>query len=317
MRQLCLLCILILPMPTWAGLPVVYDADLKTFEKRVRGGDPLGFSLYGTTDCSGTPVYSQILGAGTPQVIVEQVKPVTARKGEKTPKIARLRAVLGVEVVGMALYLRVQGDGIEPVGEACQVQVAAVVGTPGPQGPQGEPGTQGPGGPQGAQGLQGAMGAQGSQGVQGPPGSPGPTFNLVDAQGNVIGAFLDGGNIYNEVLGVVFHPNTFRAGQNSGHRILFELSGCQGQAFTLRENDPWPNYLFGPYGDSPRRYFVIESAVVSVPEIATLSKWEVGSPSCQNVTGAVHPGDHLASPLDIPIPFPVPLLEPVTIAPPQ
>jgi hypothetical protein len=71
--------------PAHAGLPVAYDAELKPFEKRVRGGDPLGFSLYGTADCSGTPVYSEILGAGTPQVIVEQVKPVRTKKGMNGP----------------------------------------------------------------------------------------------------------------------------------------------------------------------------------------------------------------------------------------
>ncbi len=82
-------------------------------------GDPLGFELYEVADCTGTPIFSEILGIGTPGVTVEEVKPVGA-KGErpKPPKIARLRATLDVPVVTGALYLRVQGDGIEPVGGA-------------------------------------------------------------------------------------------------------------------------------------------------------------------------------------------------------
>jgi hypothetical protein len=128
-RGLSLAALLVaLTTPAYGGLPVAYDAHRKAFKKSVHGGDPLGFSLYGTPDCSGTPVYSEILGAGTPQVFVEDVAPLDMKKAKDEPRIARLRAVLGVEVVDMALYLRVQADGVEPVGEACQVQVAAVVG---------------------------------------------------------------------------------------------------------------------------------------------------------------------------------------------
>ena len=88
-----LLAVLILAAtPAWAGVPVAYDADYKTLKKNVFIGDPLGFELYETTDCTGTPVYSEILGAGSPQVTVEQVKPVPAKKQKPKPQtIARLR----------------------------------------------------------------------------------------------------------------------------------------------------------------------------------------------------------------------------------
>ena len=152
MRLLLLVAALLLATPAWAGLPVAYDADYKTLKKNVFIGDPLAFELYETTDCTGTPVYSEILGAGTPQVSVEQVKPVPAKKQKPKPKpIARLRATLDVPVVGAALYLRVQANGVVPVGGECQVQVAAVVGAPGPMGPEGPQGAQGDTGPQGSQ----------------------------------------------------------------------------------------------------------------------------------------------------------------------
>jgi len=47
------------------------------------------------------------------------------------------------------LYLMVAGNGIEPAGDACQVQLAAVLGPVGPEGPEGPQGAQGPVGPTG------------------------------------------------------------------------------------------------------------------------------------------------------------------------
>jgi hypothetical protein len=241
---------------------VAYDADLKTFEKRVRGGDPLGFSLYGTADCSGTPVYSQILGAGTPQVIVEQVKPVRTRKGDKTPKIARLRATLGVEVVGMALYLRVQGDGVEPVGEACQVQVAAVVGTPGPQGPIGP---QGVPGPQGFMGMQGAQGEQGPQGLEGPPGPQGPPgagLHVFDIEGHDLGlAIVPSGCGPGSDL-AVYHPDLVAvislnrlAGQlvSCDNNVVFSEPDCLGDAYAEPRT---ARHLVFVGAEESRRYFI-------------------------------------------------------------
>ena len=207
-RVLLVLVAFATPLPAFAGLPVEFDVDLRTFKRRVGLGDAIAFSLYGTSECSGTPAYSQIFGAGTPEVTVEEVEPVRTRKGVRTPKIARLRANLGVEVVGMTLYLRVQGDGIVPVGDACQVQVAAVVGTPGPRGPQGLVGSQGAIGPPGPEG---AAGATGPAGEQGPPG-PERGISLFDSDGTLLGLFLDGGNVYNETLGLVFHPGGFMQG---------------------------------------------------------------------------------------------------------
>ena len=88
---LCSLIIaaLLVAGPAWAGLPVAYDADYQTLKKNVFIGDPLGFDLYETADCTGTPVSSEILGAGTPQVSVEEITPVPAKQQKpKPPTIA-------------------------------------------------------------------------------------------------------------------------------------------------------------------------------------------------------------------------------------
>jgi hypothetical protein len=130
----------------------------------------------------------------------------------------------------------------------------------------------------------------------------------------VIGVFLDGGNVYNETLGLVFHPGTFMVGA-SGHPILFELLDCQGQGYTSRENSRWSNLLYGPYGSAPPKYFVVEPTVVAVPELATLSRFNPGPGNCQSYDGLVHAGDLLVSPFTEAIPFPVPLLEPLRVAP--
>ena len=114
MRRLFVLAALLVAGPAWGGLPVTYDADYKALKKNVFLGDPLSFELYETADCTGTPAFSEILGAGTPQLSIEEIKPVPAKQEQpKPPKIARLRATLDVPIVGAALYLRVQGEGIK------------------------------------------------------------------------------------------------------------------------------------------------------------------------------------------------------------
>ena len=94
---------LLVSTPVLAGLPVAYDADLKALKKNVHLGDPLGFSLYTTPDCAGEPVFAEILGAGTPEVTVEEVKPVvsvrSARPAADSPQPARLADVQKLESV--------------------------------------------------------------------------------------------------------------------------------------------------------------------------------------------------------------------------
>ncbi len=62
MRLLITVAALLLATPAWAELPVASDADHKTLKKNLLFGDPLAFELYETADCTGAPVYSEILG---------------------------------------------------------------------------------------------------------------------------------------------------------------------------------------------------------------------------------------------------------------
>jgi hypothetical protein len=293
--------LLIWPAAALSGLPVAYDADLKVFQKRVRAGDALGFSLFGDSACSGTPVYSQILGAGTAQVSVDQVAPVRTKRGSKTPKIARLRAVLGVEVVGTALYLRVQGNGIEPIGDACQVQVAAVVGTPGPQGPQGVAGAQGEAG---IQGLQGAPGPAGPVGPEGPAAPPG--LRVADGDGNTLGALIEG-----SLGGVLFYSQPIDAQVNldasgnlirSNHAIHFTETGCTGAAF-LNSGPRVMGVLLN--GGTTDRLFVVSGARPTVlPSIGS----HLLNENCidEDQTGnATIPLREVTLPFETPVPLPI------------
>jgi hypothetical protein len=176
-------------------LPVAYDADLKTLRKDLRFGDPLGFSLFTTPDCSGEPAYSEILGAGTPAVTVEEVRPVAARKQKPKPAaVARIRAELAVEVVGAALHLRVEGPGVLAIGKACQAQVAAVVGSPGP------------------------------------PGPPGPSLQWIDHDGTVVGPVVDVSRVFLVELGGVAvinntNPAFLRPDAGPPHYSTVDCSG--------------------------------------------------------------------------------------------
>jgi hypothetical protein len=203
-RWLTLVCLLG-SAPAHAGLPVAYDADLKTLRKELRFGDPLGFSLFTTPDCTDKPVYSEILGAGTPSVSVEEVKPVAAKKQKPKPAaIARVRAVLDVDVVGAALYLRVQGAGVDAIGSDCQVQVSAVVGAPGPQGP---------------------------------PGPAGPTLRVYDAEGAEVGRLISQAGpgspfyiLFSSIEAIV-EVGVGGAWGQSEFDVFFSEPGCTGEAF--------------------------------------------------------------------------------------
>lgn len=163
-----------------ADIPVSYDAESKSLKKGLRFGDPTLFELFLGSQCStGQLVHSEILGAGTPGVSVEQVKPLAA-KGQKPKPVARLRATLAAPLPMVPVFLKVSGNGIEPAGEECQQQLASA-GIPGPVGPIGPQGIQGPPGPQGSQGL---PGAQGPQGAAGPEGAKGDSCTAVAGSGS-------------------------------------------------------------------------------------------------------------------------------------
>jgi hypothetical protein len=102
---------------------VSYDVDLKALRNNVRFGDSLMFSLFDNAACTGEAVYSELLAAGSSRVTVEEVQPVALKKQSPKPdRVARVHSTLGMDVVGTALYLLTVGNGIEPAGEACQVE---------------------------------------------------------------------------------------------------------------------------------------------------------------------------------------------------
>ncbi|MBW2416824.1 MAG: hypothetical protein JRG76_20190 [Deltaproteobacteria bacterium] len=88
---------------------------------------------------------------------------------------ARLETVLDTPALGSPLFLIVTGEGIEPLGPECQVQMGS--GLPGPRGPAGPSGSggsgDGPPGPAGATGSAGPTGPAGADGSMGPAGAAG------------------------------------------------------------------------------------------------------------------------------------------------
>jgi len=304
------LAALLVAVPAWAGLRVAYDADYKTLKTNVFIGDPLSFELYETADCTGTPLFSEILGAGTPEVTIEEVRPVPAKKQKpQPPKVARLRATLDVPVIDAAPYLRVQGGGIVPVGGECQLQVAAgtgPMGPEGPMGPQGSPGPAGPEGPQGPVGPQGDAGSQGQAGPEGPQGPPGPQgetgpqgpegpqsppgsiLSALDASGQVIGPLVSVDTENDRYAYAVFFPAVQRLGRIHPltglilvGEVQFSEEGCRGEAFLPDWNAGWVVAL--DRTATPQRLFVAENVVGSHVEVRSV--WDLSPPaSCRDLT---------------------------------
>jgi len=336
MRQIALTIVIALaiPLPAAAVLPVAYEADLKALKKNLRFGDPLGFSLYTTPDCTGTPLYSEILGAGTPRVTVEQVKPVPVKKEKPKPtKIARIHAELDVAIVGDALYLYVQGFGIEAVGGVCQVQVAAVVGTPGPEGPEGPQGPtgatgdagptgpRGPTGPTGGQGPQGETGPPGATGPQGDTGPPGPagpagtTLHIFDGTGADLGLAIFPGLAFNEQLGLLVTTNTYR-GKSSAPAVYFEEANCAGQAYIKADTSTnRANRLFGPFGIAEDMFFATGTQTRSGGGLVPVQSVISGFSLCGESSTTVTVGDFFATPYTAPLPFTIPVPEPIYVGP--
>lgn len=123
-----------------ADLIVTYDVNGKKFKKKVTSDASLVFELHTEATCSGPPAYSEILLAGSPQLLVEKV-PVQRLKDENSrpPKTYRLRATLGAPDLDGQLYLLVDGVGVKGIPETCQLQTglfgALATGPQGPPGP--------------------------------------------------------------------------------------------------------------------------------------------------------------------------------------
>jgi len=161
-------------------IQVEYFVAQKAFKKSVTGTDVLDFGLYADEACSVEighyPIFANDEYA---HFYIDRNQRI--RGGKKLPKAIRIRAVIDAPTSVEAPYLLVSGPGIEPVGEACQLQggspIAAIgpQGDTGPAGPAGADGAEGPQGPAGADGAAGPQGPQGEPGLQGPAGADGAT----------------------------------------------------------------------------------------------------------------------------------------------
>jgi hypothetical protein len=120
-RLLLLAALLLLPHRAIAAdVPVTYTVEEKPL-KAVVAGTPLTFELYTDSACSGPIAHSQVVNVEDTERIV-RLKPFNPKNATKKPNTAELRKTLaGVNEDGV-LFLKVTGEGIAPVGGACQAQ---------------------------------------------------------------------------------------------------------------------------------------------------------------------------------------------------
>ena len=155
------------------SIQVEYYVAQKAFKKLTTATDVLDVRLYNDAACT-SEIGSFPIFASDPNAHFFIDKSQRLRNGPKLPKSIRMHAVIDAPTTTSAPYLRVFGNGILPVGDACQLQGVSPVAAIGPQGPTGPAGADGAAGPQGPQGEQGLAGADGAVGAQGPQGDEGP-----------------------------------------------------------------------------------------------------------------------------------------------
>ena len=161
--------------PSLAGadpFSVEYRIDLKAFKSGTTAEDALTFALHDDPSCA-SEVHTAGLFANDPSVAFESPKALKPKGGSAAAKVVLLRALLDVPApsIDAPLYLTVTGEGITPVGGACQVQLSAVVG---PEGAQGADGPQGPQGDRRAPGRDRGHGRDRTAGRHRAPGRCGP-----------------------------------------------------------------------------------------------------------------------------------------------
>jgi hypothetical protein len=164
-------------------VPVTYTVEEKPLKNAIAGSTVV-FELHADDLCTAA-IHTEIVPIED-VTLITKLGQFTPKGDVKLPKTVELRTTLVGVPASPALYLRVSGGGVVPVGGACQAIVSAVPGpqgVAGPAGPAGSPGATGATGPAGPQGLQGATGATGPTGAtgatgptgaDGPPGATGP-----------------------------------------------------------------------------------------------------------------------------------------------
>src|SRR5262245_46627589 len=122
-------------------IAVEYFALRKDFKQGTTGSDVLLFELFSDSACSTPPIDSESLFANDALITVYIDKQQRIQGGAPVPKAVRIQAVIDGPTTTTAPYLRVSGNGITPVGGACQLQASGPVAA---LGPQGDPGPTGP-----------------------------------------------------------------------------------------------------------------------------------------------------------------------------
>src|SRR5512134_1226146 len=103
-------------------MAVEYRIALKPFKKGTAAEDSLQFSLFDDAACT-SEVHTTGLFANDPTLAFESQKALKPKGGSAPAKVVVMSTVLDVPAASIAapLYLTVTGNGIEPVGDACQV----------------------------------------------------------------------------------------------------------------------------------------------------------------------------------------------------
>src|SRR5262249_55048731 len=102
-------------------LPVSYTVEEKPLKDAI-SGTVLTFSLYSDAACTSLVV---AMPENIEDVtLLSRLKLFTPKNATKLPKTVEMRTTLNVSVSG-AVYLKVTGAGIAPVGGACQAQATA------------------------------------------------------------------------------------------------------------------------------------------------------------------------------------------------
>jgi hypothetical protein len=137
LRRLAACGALVLAAARASGVaPIEYRVDGKIF-KATRAETELTFSVFSDAACTMLVDVTPLVAG---DLSFERPKTVVAKGAGKPPKLIVLRTNLDTEATG-AFYLTVTGDGIAPVGDACQPQAGGAPGPTGPQGPPGDPAT--------------------------------------------------------------------------------------------------------------------------------------------------------------------------------
>jgi hypothetical protein len=107
-----------------ADVQVDYTVDEKALKTGAPAGTSLAFQLFSDPACT-MPVGSPVSVNVENVTLIERLKRLTPKGGTKGPVTDRLNHVLAGVTAPSTAFLTVTGQGITPVGGACQLQTSA------------------------------------------------------------------------------------------------------------------------------------------------------------------------------------------------